>query len=99
MGLINSLYKPEYWIINKKGLSKVCLGDIIYEMIVGEFEDEVSQGDITIFISKVNYEKILNNEYRIKTYPYSETPVKLLDNNNKQIPLVMNHQIEAEKEI
>ena len=88
MGSIQYIYKPDEWKIIVEGKNKLVENDTIYKMNVGYCDDELSIGDINIFISKSNYENILNGKYIIKIMPYSLYKVVILDKDNNIIPLV-----------
>lgn len=92
MGSINMIYRPAYWKISLRAKSKLCEDDIIYKMIIGHGED-IYDYDIIQFISKSNYDKIISGEYYIKTFPYSNLPVLLFNENLELIPLVKNLEI------
>ena len=87
MGSINTIWKPKYWYVKNEGISKYNKEDIIYDMVIGEGWD-YEYYEITEFISKVNYEKIILGEYSIKTSPSTSNPVIIFDKNNSIIPLV-----------
>ena len=71
MGCIYWIYQPQDWKIKFKGNNKNVDNDIVYNMIIGEFDDEITAGEITMWISKVNYDKIMSNEYVVTKSPYS----------------------------
>ncbi len=62
MGSIQKIYSPEKWKILLKGESKISPNDYIYQMVIGWCDDELSSGEITEFISKENYDNILNGD-------------------------------------
>lgn len=88
MGSIQYIYDPEKWRIFLEGKSKILDDDYVYQMIIGYCDDELSFGEICEFISKENYEKILNGVYSIKKFPYHSKKMILLDKENNIIPLV-----------
>lgn len=90
MGSINCVWDPKYWKLTLEGYSKLTNDDIIYQMIVGCGDDYPSYYDLYIYISKVNYENILNGKYKIKKRPYDYEPIEIYDENNCQIPLIIN---------
>ena len=87
MGSINKIWDPINWKVVLKGESKITKQDIIYKMIIGDGID-YQYYEIYKFISKENYENILNGKYQIKTFPYAEESVLLFDENRELIPLV-----------
>lgn len=89
MGSINTIWKPKYWYVKNEGISKIDKEDIIYDMVIGEGWD-YEDYEITAFISKVNYEKLISGEYSVKTFPHTSNPVIIFDKNNDIIPLVKN---------
>lgn len=96
MGKINSIWQPSYWKIILEGKNKKDLTDIVYKMIIGEGVDE-NYYEIVEFISKDNYENILNNRYNIEIYPYSEIQLILFDENGLVIPLVKEDEFDFNK--
>lgn len=88
MGSIKHIFKPEQWKIVLEGKSKLVEDDYIYKMLIGYCDDEISYGDIVEFISKQNYENILNGIYSVKYFPYSEKPIVIFDKDNNVVPLV-----------
>lgn len=96
MGRINKIYKPEYWKIELEGSSKIVENDIIYKMIIGEVKD-CGLYKITEFISKINYENIINKKYKIEVFPYAILPVLLFDEEKRLIPLVSGLEIQIQE--
>lgn len=96
MGRINLIWEPLYWKIELEGINKNNPNDIIYKMIIGEGEDN-GYYEITEYISKTNYEKVLNHVYNIEKFPYSEIPILLFDEERCLIPLVKNTDLDLEK--
>ena len=96
MGRINLIWPPLNWRINLKGINKDDPTDVVYEMIIGEGEDE-SYYEITEFISKDNYENILSNKYKLEIFPYSEIKLILFDENGYIIPLVKEKEFNYSK--
>lgn len=92
MGRINHVWDFEYWQILQKGKNKMMEDDIIYKMMIGIGEDQQFY-EITEFISKYNYEKLINHRYSMKIFPYAELPVLLFDENQMIIPLVRGTKI------
>jgi hypothetical protein len=88
MGSIQHIYSPDKWKIIFEGKSRIIQDDLIYKMEIGYCDDELSQGEIYIFISKENYEKILNGIYTINTFPYSNQKIIITDENNNVITLI-----------
>lgn len=96
MGSINTIWKPEYWKICFEGKSKIIEGDIIYKIIIGAGVDYQSY-QITEFISKNNYDNIINGNYFIKYFPYSELPIILFNDQQQPIPLVLGYENNFDK--
>lgn len=96
MGKINLIWPPLYWKTILEGINRDNPSDIVYEMIIGEGEDE-SYYEITEFISKENYENIINNKYKLEVFPYSEIKVILFDENGAVIPLVKEKYFDFSK--
>lgn len=96
MGAINTIWNPEYWKISLQGKSKLIEGDIIYKMIIGSGED-FCYYEIVEFISKENYENVLNGKYFIKSFPYSELPILLFDEQYQLISLIKGSKIIYDK--
>ena len=93
MGRINFIWNPKDWKIDIEGINKNIPNDIVYRMIIGCGYDE-EYYEIYEFISKDNYENIVNNNYKILTFPYSIIHILLFDKENKLIPLVNGRNIE-----
>ena len=93
MGRINFIWNPKDWKIDIEGINKNIPNDIVYRMIIGCGYDE-EYYEIYEFISKDNYENIINNNYHIMKFPYSLVPILLFDKENKLIPLVNGINIE-----
>lgn len=96
MGSINKIYNPIYWKITFEGRSKIIKDDIIYRMIIGYGED-YQPYDIIEFISKDNYENIINGNYLVKTFSYEELPILLFDEQYRLIPLIKGTEIPYDK--
>lgn len=88
MSSIQYIYNAMEWKVVSEGKSKIMPGDNIYKMVIGCCDDEVSMGEIYEFISKDNYEKILDGTFSIMTFPYNEQKVIIVDKNNEIIPLI-----------
>ena len=88
MGSIQYIYKPDKWTITMGGESNISDGDYIYKLLIGYCDDELSSDYIYEFISKENYEKILSGEYFVKTFPYSEQKIIIIDKNKNIISLI-----------
>lgn len=93
MGRINYIFNPKNWKIDLEGINKNIPNDIVYRMIIGTGID-LEYYEIYEFISKNNYENIINNNYHIMTFPYSLVPILLFDEEGKLIPLVNGRNIE-----
>ena len=96
MGSIKTIWNPKKWKIYFEGKSKLIGEDIIYKMIVGEGED-YQYYQIIEFISKKNYDNIINGNYSIKCFPYAELPILLFDDKKELIPLVIGNKIDYDK--
>ncbi len=92
MGSIQNIYSPGKWKILLEGESKISPNDYIYQMVIGWCDDELSSGEITEFISKENYDNILNGKFFVKTFPYSLQKIIVFDKDNNIIPLVKGKQ-------
>lgn len=90
MGSINTIWQPEYWKIRFVGKSKIIKGDIIYKMVVGEWDDYYCC-EILEYISEDNYENIIKGNYSIKRFPYSSVPILLFNEQQELIPLVKGY--------
>ena len=88
MGSIKYVYEPNRWKTKLLGKSKITEGDTIFEVVIGSWEDEFSSGDLVQFMSKDSIEGILSGKYMIKTFPYCEQQIIILDENKNIIPLV-----------
>lgn len=96
MGSINIIWDPLYWKVIEEGLNRDDLNDILYKVIIGEGEDE-SYYEIYEYMSKINYEKILNRTYKIEKFPYSINKLLLFDEDGCLIPLVRTKEINKEE--
>jgi len=85
MGSINHIYSPNKWEI-------VGENEDTYQMMIGSSDDDLSFGYLYIFISKENYNNILNGKYSYKTFPYSEEKIVIYDKYMNKIPLLNNTQ-------
>ena len=93
MGRINFIWNSKDWKIDIEGINKNIPNDIVYRMIIGcGYYEEYYE--IYEFISKDNYENIVNNNYKILTFPYSVIPILLFDEKGNCIPLVKDRKIE-----
>ena len=88
MGSIQHIYSPEKWAIILEGKNKNYNNDLVYKMAIGYCSDELSTDEISIFISKDNYEKILNGIYSIEKEPYSMEKITIHDSEDNIVPLV-----------
>lgn len=93
MSSIQYIYNAMEWKVVLEGESKITPGDHIYKMVIGCCDDEVSIGEIYEFISKDNYEKILNGTFSIMTFPYNEQKIIIIDQNNEIVPLIKGKEI------
>ena len=87
------MWRPKYWYSILEGINRNDKNDIVYNMVIGEGEDYPNYYNITHFISKINYERILSGAYSVKAFPYSNNVILLFDENNNIIPLVKNTNI------
>ena len=92
MGRINHVWNFEYWQILQEGKNKMMENDVIYKILIGIGEDEQSY-EIIEFISKYNYQNLINHIYSIKIFPYAEIPILLFDGDQRIIPLVRGTKI------
>ena len=96
MGSINRIWNPIYWKICLEGKSKIIENDTIYKMIIGNGED-YQYYEIIEFISKDNYESVINGKYSIAVFPYSELSILLFNEQQELIPLLKGENIAFEK--
>lgn len=87
MGNINLIWNPEEWEIIEEKQNNLLEDDIIYKMIIGSSNNEEDY-DIIDYISKTNYEKIINKTYELAVFPYATIQTILLNENKEIIPLV-----------
>ena len=88
MGSIQYIYNPKKWEIILEGKSKLLPDDYIYQMSIGWCDDELSSGEICIFISKENYDNLLKGQYWFQSFPYNTQKIIIFNKNNEIIPLV-----------
>lgn len=96
MGTINTIWDPKYWKVCFEGKSKLTEGDVIYNMIIGDGED-YQYYEITEFISKDNYDKVIKGTYFVKCFPYSDLSILLFNEQKELIPLVIGNNINYDK--
>lgn len=98
MGTIYSMWKPKYWKIILKGESKICEGDTVYKMIIGEFDDYYICGNVSVFISKDIYEKIINNEFSVIVNGYEdyEDVIKVFNREGFRVPIINGMDVPEE---
>ena len=89
---MNEIYNINLWQIVLEGQNKLLPEDTVYQMIIGHSNKEDIY-EITMFISKINYENILNGVYHIRVYPYATEKVLLFDEKNNLISLVNGFEI------
>ena len=77
MGRINFIWKPKDWKIDIEGINKNIPNDIVYRMIIGCGDDE-GYYEIYEFISKANYENIINNNTIERTFQKRKRKVKVV---------------------
>ena len=84
---MNEIYNINLWQIVLEGQNKLLPEDTVYQMIIGHsIKEDICE--LTMFISKINYENILNGVYHIRVYPYATEKVLLFDEDNNLISLV-----------
>ena len=88
MGSINSISSIDRWKVLLKGESKILKDDIIYQVMIGFCDDGNDYYDLVEFISKENYDKLMNRKYSFKAFPYSNQKIIIFDENNNIVPLV-----------
>ena len=89
MGMIVSIYPPQLWTIEKEGRSLINPDDILCKVVIGYFEDVLSAGNVTEWISKDNLTKVHSGEYSWKIVDkYAEHPVRVYDQNGKEVTLI-----------
>ena len=95
MGSISVIWDPKTWICFNQGMSSRVPEDLIYQMVIGEGEDEHHYHyQFVETISKDNYDNIVNGTYQAVTFPDSDVKVLLFDENNNLIPLVKGARID-----
>ena len=78
---MNEIYNINLWQIVLEGQNKLLPEDTVYQMIIGHsIKEDICE--ITMFISKINYENLLNGVYHIRVYPYATEKVLLFDEKN-----------------
>jgi len=88
MGSIYSVSSSDRWKVSLKGKSKILENDIIYQVIIGFCDDGNDYYDLVEFISKENYDNLMNGKYTFKAFPYSNQKIIIFDENNNIVPLV-----------
>ena len=89
---MNEIYNVNLWQTVLKGQNKLLPEDTVYQMIIGHsIKEDICE--ITMFISKINYENLLNGVYHIRVYPYAAEKVLLFDEKNNLISLVNGFEI------
>ncbi len=96
MGRINHIWRPKDWKIELRGINRRLDGDIVYKMIIGKGSD-MEIYDITEFISEINYERIIQEIYEVKVFPYAEIPVLLINDKKEVISLVNGYNFPYDK--
>ena len=99
MGSIIQIYNPDKWKVILEGKSKLLPNDYIYQMEIGYCDDEISCGEISEFISKDNYEKLLDGTYTMKKFPYGEQKIMLFDKDNNIVPLIKEIEYNKTKKL
>ena len=83
------LWDPKSWLVVNQGESSVVKGDLIYQMMIGEGEDEHRLHYSFIeYVSKTIYEKIVDGTYTLVKFPNSDIKILLFDENGELISLV-----------
>ena len=88
MSAINIVYNVDRWKILLKLDNEFDEDDIIYEVIIGSCSDENEYYNLVEYISKENYDNIMNRTYTFKAFPHSNQKVIIFDQNNNIVPLV-----------
>lgn len=97
MGNFNVIWNPKSWICFNQGMSSCVPGDIIYQMVIGEGEDHHHlHFQFVENISKENHENVVNDVYKLVTFPDADVKVLLFDDNNNLIPLVKGTVVHKE---
>ena len=89
---MNEIYNINLWQVVFEGQNKLLPEDSVYQMIIGH-RDTKDISEITTFISKINYENLLNGVYHMRIYPYAIEKILLFDEENNLIPLVNGFEI------
>lgn len=95
MGSINRICDPINWKITFEGKSKVLEGDMIYKAIIG-YGLDYQPYEISTFISKINYDNLIDGNYSIKIFPYASSPVVLFNEKKEAISLIMGKEFSYE---
>ena len=88
MVTIRKIRDPKCWVIINECKSRIMDKDIIYDIIVGEYKDDIYNHYISVMISKDNYEAIMNNKYEIIMNPNNDVIIRLYNENKEEIPLI-----------
>lgn len=88
MGSICNVYNKKNWKIVQECISKTKK-EIVYQVKIGEWDDYCTYGDLKVWMFKVIYDKIMNEEYNVISQPYSECPILIKDKFNKIIDLLI----------
>lgn len=89
---MNEIYNINLWQIVLEGQNKLIPEDTVYQMIIGHSNnDDICE--ITTFISKINYENLINGVYYIKVYPYAKEKILLFDEEKNLISLVNGFEV------
>lgn len=87
MGSIKYIFDPKNWRIVLEGISKKDPNETIYKVIVGEYDDVLSTGELCEFMSKEVYDKILDGSYELIKNPYCVQTITVLDKEKNIVPL------------
>ena len=83
------LWDPKSWLVVNQGENSFLKGDLIYQMMIGEGEDEHRLHYSYIeYVSKTVYDKIVDGTYDLVKFPNSDMKVLLFDENGELISLV-----------
>ena len=83
------LWEPKSWIVVNQGENSFLKGDLIYQMMIGEGEDEHRLHYSYIeYVSKTVYDKIIDGTYSLVKFPNPDIKVLLFDENGELISLV-----------
>ena len=95
MGTISVVWDPKSWLVFNQGMSSFLEGDLIYQMIIGEGENQNHLHYSFIEnVSQENYEKILDGTYKVVSFPNSYLKALLFDENGKLISFIKGTEVD-----